>query len=80
MASTTGTTPFNFMLEGVVISKKIRVEVDVFEKMLPELSYAVLDVKVMLIRIAMLLPSMRNAPPLCVSPQLAATQSQVQPA
>jgi len=53
--------------EGVSIFTKYRLVDEPTEKILPVLPYAMLDVKIMSIRTAMLLPSMRNAPPLCVS-------------
>ena len=53
--------------EGVGIYIKYKLVAEPTEKMLPVLPYAVLAAKVMSIKIATLLPSIRNVPPLCVS-------------
>jgi hypothetical protein len=53
--------------EGVCIFNKYKLVDEPTEKMLPVLPYTVLAAKVTSIKIATLLPSIRNVPPLCVS-------------
>ena len=64
--SSTGTTPFKTVSEGVGTMLKERVGEELIAKMLPELPYAVFDANRMLMRVAWLLPSIRITPPWCV--------------